>query len=138
MRQTSREAFDKVMESGFVSKLEKEIYAVLWESGPLIEYDVWKFRFQTYQRVSISPIFARLHHMGIIHEVGTEKNRDTGMTCTKWDVTDRGPVPITRKPSTDEILNKMQKQIDDLTHEINRLKGIWGNTAKNQTQLALF
>lgn len=118
MRQTSAEAFEQVKASGYISKVQKEVYDCLYQNGPLTAQEVWKLLRGDAgdNRINgITPRFSELERLGVVNPVGERNCTVTNRNCVVWDVTDKNPTkPIARKPIKTEILKLVYHLLTDI------------------------
>lgn len=97
-RETSREAYKYVVETGKVAKRHRQIYKALYHHGAMSAGETFEFLNRNYGLRFDSNTHARfseLENMGYIREVGKRPCRITGRTVTIWDVTAKaGPVEV--------------------------------------------
>lgn len=108
-RETSREAYHKVMESGLVGRRQKQVYVILYDHGPLPGSQVANRFYDEYGKTARSETvrnrITELRDKGVVREVGYVIDTTTNMRVILWDVTDNGPVRPTKKISrTREII----------------------------------
>ena len=92
MRQTSVDSYNLIKEQGLLSRLQFDVYHVIFTNGPITQGETWSEYFYKSQRHAIAPRFAELERRGVIEVVGERVCRLSGRNCTIWDVTGKIPV----------------------------------------------
>lgn len=109
-RQTSIEAYNYLVESGKLAKMNRVVYQYLYQHGPTTQKKTEKALGDTTD--TVVPRFAPLKRMGLIIEVGKVVCEETRRNNLLWDVTDRKvPLEDTRislKEKKDIILDKLE------------------------------
>jgi len=126
-RQTSVEAYRAVRDCGWIAKTQKQIYEVVYESGPMTSGECfWEMHGGKPQRaISQSRArFTELREMGLLAEVGKRECAVTGRRVILWDVTTKAPVK--RRNSTKAKLKRQIKEtrakLRDLEHKLRELE----------------
>lgn len=88
-RQRSAEAYRQIRESGLVEKRKKEVFDLIWNHGPMTGAEVAR-RIKAKRNVwsqseSIRNRISDLRDMGLLIDVGGERDPDTGKMNTLWD-----------------------------------------------------
>lgn len=98
-RQTSIDVFNKIKESGLLSRKRLEVYSVLFEHGPLTGAQVTSIMRQKGFISTVSETvrnrITELHKMKAVDIVKTVKCPITSQTVIQWDVSNKLPVKIT-------------------------------------------
>ena len=110
-RQTSIDAYNKIREDGLLGKLQLEVYGLLFDHGPLTQGELWDRFMREHQGHSISPRFAELHALGVIHPIGERACRFSGVNAILWDVTDQLPNERLKKETKEQIIKRLEAQI---------------------------
>lgn len=99
IRQTSIEAYTRIREEGLLSRRRFQVYEYVFANGPctarqaalaLLKPGIYPSSFQAR--------FSELRAAGVLDEVGTTVDRDTGQRAILWDVT--AAVPSARPKPT--------------------------------------
>jgi hypothetical protein len=118
MRETSVEAYQQVRASGYISKVQKEVYDCLYQNGPLTAQEVWKLLRGDAgdNRINgITPRFSELERLGVVSPVGERNCTVTNRNCVIWDVTVNNPVkPIPKRPIKTETLKLVYHLLTDI------------------------
>jgi hypothetical protein len=99
-RQTSIEAYNKIKENGLLSQRRFEVYDYVFGNGPTTARGAVKaLSKKRGEQVAISfssyaARFSELRDVGVLAEVGTTIDKDTGCEVILWDVTDRLPIKL--------------------------------------------
>ena len=115
MRRTSIDAFNAVVASGAIGKLQKEAYRVLYNEGPLTGQELAR-------QAKIAGLWKRLSELkdsGVIQEVGKRHCTVTGRMALVWDVTQGEPKA---RVSHKKKLKEAEETIALLRGEIYALK----------------
>ena len=101
VRDTSSLAFRSVMKSGLVSKRRKQVYEYVYKNGPVTCRQAMKDLAKQFVLggSSFSTRFSELKRQGLIHEVGSTNDPDTGHKSILWDVTNNEPKKL-EQPKT--------------------------------------
>lgn len=102
-RETSKEAYTKIKDSGLLSKRKWQVYDHVFVHGPVIARDVWKKIAPETSTGSICTRLSELREMGVVKEVGTKVDQATGMTVIEWDVTANLPRKLQKKKTVEDI-----------------------------------
>lgn len=130
VRQTSKEAYASLKESGVLGERTWQVYEALFNHGPMTQTECWK-RFEPFGigLQSITPRFAWLHRKGLVQylldDFGLPLKRPckfSGMKCMVWDVTDRSTPMDVKQPSSrlaraTERIRLLEKQVEAVTAE---------------------
>jgi hypothetical protein len=124
VRETSIEAYNRVKESGYVGRKQKEVYHVVFYYGPMTSAECYAKMRELWpsQYLGITVLtqsrarFTELREMGLLQEVGKRKCKVTRNTVLVWDVTNRFPVPLKKdvKVSVPPLTEKDWKALDNL------------------------
>lgn len=93
IRDTSKEAYAEVMSSGYVGRKQKEVYASLYENGPVTGGEL-HYRMSLSRNPSHSNIVTRLGELrdiGIVREFPKRTCSKSGYQAYVWDVTSKHP-----------------------------------------------
>ena len=104
IRQTSKDVYAEIKESGLMSHMRWLVYDQLYWGGPMTAQEVFKsLGCDTNQ----SGRFTEMREMGAIEEVGIRACTITGNDVIEWAVSGNMPMPVVRgrvtRPSTVEI-----------------------------------
>lgn len=108
-RLTSIKAYHEVLDSGWIAESHKELYAHLYEHGPLTSAEVFAQVYKGDKKMALTQSRARfteLRDAGLFYEKGKRKCSVTGRTVILWDVTDKFPA---KKRLTK--IQKLKKQL---------------------------
>lgn len=97
-RQTSKEALDKITQSGVLGRRQLEAYCALYEIGPCTASELFYY-LQKSRNPSHSNVTTRLgelRDMGVVKETGKRDCKITGHNVIEWDVTDCLPTKFDR------------------------------------------
>ncbi len=139
-RKTSIEAYNAVLHSGMVGNRHKEIYRIIYAHGPMTANECFNmlakglgddFRFDSNTRSRLT----ELRERGLLQELGTRPCTVTKRKCILWDVTDECPSKLEPKKTKDQIIQELQKQIDTLKADRDRLLGKLPQGKQNQLRL---
>lgn len=137
MRNTSIEAYNKILKEGLLTGAKFSVYEILFQNGPLTAGEI----FEISQRINIGhtivkgSVCARLTELesqGVVEEVGTRKWKATGHTSILWDVNDKLPAKMESKQSKNEIISELREENEALRRQVCSMK------KKIQTQQELF
>ena len=112
VRETSKEAYFYLVESGKLAKANRTVYGHLFHNGPTTQKKTERALGDT--TYTMRPRFAQLERMGLIKIVGKEKCEETKRSNILWDVTPRvEPLKDTKKEvkyisveDAEKLLNK--------------------------------
>lgn len=96
-RQTSIDAYNAIKDSGLLSKRRFEVYAVLFEHGPLTGGELSELLPKKISRTIGSNVHARLSELterGVVMEIGYRICSVSGQRVILWDVTNNLPSKI--------------------------------------------
>lgn len=100
VRKTSVEAYKTVMESGYVGKRQREVYAALFDHGPCTAGELFDHLKMT-RNPSHSNVGTRLGELrddfGVVTELGKRECTKSGVTAIIWDVTSKHPTKKIRR-----------------------------------------
>lgn len=118
-RQTSITVYDQIKAEGLLSKLETEVYGIVFQHGPCTSGEA--FRHQQDNGSRRNPLsqsrarFTELRDKGVFQEVGEPRPcKVSGRTCIVWDVTDKLPVDPDKpdKPKLSKLEKKLTWDFD--------------------------
>ena len=98
IRQTSAEAYRRIMESGRLSASKKAVYKYLFEHGPATRNELDQALGEGHPNPTFSRRLTELEAMGVVARVGQRRCLVTDFKSDLWDVTDRPPAALARKP----------------------------------------
>lgn len=98
IRQTSVETYNAIKADGLLGRLQMDVYAAIFEHGPVTQNELHQYWFPGRQPRDIQPRVSELVKFGVVKEVGKRPCKITRRECLIWDVTDSLPV----KPRKDE------------------------------------
>jgi hypothetical protein len=116
MRQTSVEAFNKIKETGLLSKRRWQVYEWLYYHGPATARQVSNAIAGAWKRVS------ELEQVGLVAETGKTKCSHTGQTVTLWDVTAALPVKPEKQAKVCNRCIALQNRVEELEAELAPLR----------------
>jgi hypothetical protein len=124
-RLTSVLAYNAVRTSGLLGDVQKQVYELFYDHGPLTANELWTYYLkEKYGQRSITPVTAPLRDLGLIYEVRNRKCRVTNMTVIEWDVTKN--LPPTVRPKIDKSTCKkcpvLELRIKELEATIESMK----------------
>lgn len=93
MKQTSIDAYYKVMESGLLSKRRKQVYEFIFQNGPVSMHHTWRSIAPHLATGGISTRFSELERMGLICASGYEMDIISKQRVVLWEITDQDYVP---------------------------------------------
>jgi len=124
-RRTSIEAYERVKESGVLSRRRFQTYDILFKHGPLTGsevsaacgiYGLWK---------RCSELLA----FGLVEVVGEKKCQFSGMTVSLWDVTDRAPVEMFKRVTSKQRIKALEQEVTALKLELEKYRsGVHSNS----------
>jgi len=120
VRKTSIDAYNKIVESGLVSKRRMEVYDVLFHKGPLTRSEIDAILQEREKgkplpyRSHISSRLFELRGMNLVKEIGEKICKVTNMKVILWDVTDNLPSKLEKKKSNKQIIKELQERIKQL------------------------
>lgn len=100
IRRTSVEAYHKIRTQELLSPVRFKIYGWLFQNGPATANEIFQGVFGE-QRKTNANVCARLNEMremGVVSEIGERICRVTKQNVILWDVTDRLPKKLEKKP----------------------------------------
>lgn len=127
-RATSAQAYDHLVESGRLAARHAEVYATVYEHGPLTANEAWEIirskrgglRYDSNTRAR----FTELRDMGLLQECGTRACTITGRACLVWDVTDQvvpSDRPARKRPGN--RIAELEAEVATLRAELASLRG---------------
>ncbi len=119
-RETSIAAYAMMIESGALGRLHGEVTKTIAYNGPMTQMECTVAMGAKIQH-SISPRFAELERLGVIHKVGTKICSVTGNLATLWDLTGRQPKMITKREKIEEAITKCEEKLARLREELEVL-----------------
>lgn len=99
-RRTSALVYRQIQEEGLLSKLRFQVYAVLYDHGPLTCKEVLRYLPDGVERDSVSPRMKELVRLGVVAEHGERLCTVSDRQAVLWDVTDQLPVKPEASPKT--------------------------------------
>lgn len=117
--ETSKEAYNKAMHSGFIKNLAAEVFAIIMEYGPMTSAMVHQTYCQQIQKRdtrSICPRVTELQQMKVIVEDSVSECLVTGSNAIHWKVaTSIGDIKKPKKKMTNkEAVKKLLKGMYDI------------------------
>ena len=125
MRNTSLEAYEKIVQSGVLTKARFQVYSILFDHGPLTQNEAEEMlenRHGIKAAKSGHKRFSELERQGAICIVGEKHCSVTGNKCKLWDVTANVPVPLPKDPPLRDQLKEAQKTVFTLQAKIVTLE----------------
>lgn len=113
-RLTSIEAYNKVKESGLLSRLRLKVYKILCEHGALTANEMRMFGSSDSNSGVFSTRLSELERMGVVRTIGTRKCKTSGHNALVWEITYDLPTKFERQKT------KKNKKAE-LLHKINEL-----------------
>lgn len=105
VRQTSKDAFKEVMESGVVGDKQRYYYDLLYKYGPCTANELLQYgKRSNINQANVTTRLGELRDMGVVRELDKRECEVTLMKCLVWDVTDKKPIKAPKK------LTKAQKK----------------------------
>lgn len=96
IRETSREAYDRIKAEGLLSERRFEVYEITFLHGPGTAGELSQHTHKQ-NRNNFATRLTELRHQGVVREVGERECKVTGYTAIVWEVTDDLPVPFKRE-----------------------------------------
>lgn len=142
IRSTSAEAYQRIKSDGLINGLKLVIYDALYRHGPLTQREVFDRITSSghfHKFGAISPRFAELERIGLIFTDGTTKRKDTqtGMNTMLWDVTSNLPVPVEKRLSNKQKLEKSEEEVRKLRNYISGMEKSDAQQAFPQMEMAI-
>jgi hypothetical protein len=122
MRHTSIEVYNQIKREGLLEKFRWKVYETVFHNGPMTQNECWRAIVKENgptNKPSVTPQFAPLTRMGVIHEIGERNCNVSGRNCLIYDVTNRLPQKIEKKKTKDQIIKELRAEIDQLKRELN-------------------
>ena len=94
-RKTSIEVYHKIRNQGLLSRRRLEVYATVWEYGPMTSAEAFRVMNRNAPIKNITQSRARfteLRDLGVFEELGEKICSVTGHKAILWEVTDRLPI----------------------------------------------
>ena len=116
-RETSIEAYEKILKEGLISPRRWEVYATVYNNGPMTSGEAFfiinKTKTSTNLILSQSRArFTELRDMGLLKELGTKNCSITKNKVILWDVTKNLPtkiiIPETKKSKLEKVIKKLE------------------------------
>lgn len=131
-RFTSIEAYNEVISSGALGRMQEIAYDVLYKHGPCTGQEAYEHTTQLGgSGCNMSDIRTRLYELrnkGLAVEKGTTICKVTGKRVILWDaVREFDKLPVPREPATPRVQAKMYRAIAEAA--IVRLKALGDDTA---------
>ena len=95
-RETSKQAFQEILESGALGESQKKVFQAIFELGEATGRELN----QHLSSQSAHKRLSELHEMGLIREKKIRECRVTGHDSASWEVTGAMPKPVVKHPST--------------------------------------
>lgn len=116
-RQTSIEAYRKIKHDGLLSERRWQVYDILFEYGPLTGAEAAiayrkKYGASSPSNPNILTRLGELRDQGVAEEIKETICSITGQTVILWDVTERLPDKIKKKPKQKCLLCKGTGYLD--------------------------
>jgi len=126
MRNTSLVAYNKIKESGLLSRLRFQVYECMYHHGPLTAGEMWDRFFKPgKQRSSVASRFSELEVLGLFTVIDEVPCKYTGNLSNLYDVTDKIPADkqtLPNKKSNRQIILELRERIRELETEVNQLR----------------
>jgi hypothetical protein len=98
VRETSAAAYKALVEDGALGRMQRRVYAVLYDAGPMTANEINR---ACLQEGEVAPSYhkrlSELERLGVVRRVGIRKCNVSGNDCDAWDVT--SSLPTARKPN---------------------------------------
>ena len=110
VRETSREAYEKVIASGLITGQRLRVFNALFEHGPATASELFRAMQGSTSMVN-SNVRARigeLRDMGAVAEIAFRPCSVTGMTCIVWEVSGVLPRALKKQPTKAELEASMR------------------------------
>lgn len=117
IRTTSIEVYKFLEENGTLSAKRWEIYATVYNHGPITSGEAFAKLSEGKTLKSLSQSRARfteLRGMGLLKETGERECKITGYTVIEWDVTDQLPLKLEKAPTRKEKIETYCKKLESL------------------------
>lgn len=101
VRDTSLLAFEQIKREGILGRLQWQVYALLFEWGPMTAREITQFFQDNHGSEAITsfePRLPELERMGVVHRPFRRQDRRTGRLAYVWDVTSQVPTREKRAP----------------------------------------
>ena len=122
IRETSRLAYEALVENGGLKKRNAKVYDYIYHHGPVTQKETER-EFKDLNR-TLGPRFAVLTRMGLIKHAGDKKCEETGFLNMQWDVTSR----------VDPLAIKKVTMKEKKAHLISSLRDIWRRSGKEERE----
>lgn len=95
-RETSRQAYNEIVENGLLSERKMQVYKTLFFNPGITQNECHAVisEFNKITKQSIGPRFAELLRIGVIKECGKRVCSITGKTCLIWRTTKNLPAKL--------------------------------------------
>lgn len=100
MRRTSIDAYNKIKNTGLLSKRRFEVYDFIFNHGPATARQAWQAICPHLATGGITPRFSELKQLGVIIEVGKIVDEVSNQEVYLWDVTESLPSDLPKKEKT--------------------------------------
>lgn len=111
MRDTSIKAYNSIKDNGLITGRRMEVYTCLYQFGPLTASQVFQ---KTGLKTNQSGRFTELKEMGVITEKGRVTCPVTKSEAILWDVTDKVPSHVEKKPTRKDKKKEILKMIESI------------------------
>ena len=118
IRTTSIEVYKLLEESGILSAKRWEIYATVYNHGPMTSAEAFAKLSEGKNLKSLTQSRARfteLRGMGLLKETGERECTITGYTVIEWDVTDQLPLKLEKAPTRKVKIETYCKKLESLS-----------------------
>lgn len=123
VRQTSIETYNQIKKGQYFTKTRWEAYDLLFKYGPLTASELYAKAKEVMGNPNLRDNHQKrlpeLREMGVVVELGTKICSETGRNVILWDVTDRLPVKLGKKPTTKESKKVLIQKIEELKQSIS-------------------
>lgn len=89
VRDTSLEAYRSIVASGVLGECRTKAYQLLYDHGPLAQFEVEKYEGKKHYGGSLSKRFSELEETGAVRIIGKKVNPISGRRCNSYDVTSK-------------------------------------------------
>lgn len=115
VRQTSKDAYKEVQDSGFIGDKQKYYYDLLYKYGPCTANELFRFgKRSNINQANVGTRLGELRDMGVVRELDKRECEVTLMKCIVWDVTDKMPLRPPKKLTKAEKKELVLSELRDL------------------------
>jgi hypothetical protein len=103
IRQTSKDVYRQIVESGALTPARMKVYGALFEDGPMTGAELDGYLAKSGGRGHFHKRLSELRDQGVVREVGKRRCTVSGKDALAWDVTDRLPTNQPRKQKSTNL-----------------------------------